>query len=132
LDILNRLVAATLCVSVFCMGLTPARARAGRRTLSDVAAPAAEEPAAADATVVTRSLRDAIPAASFVAAPPDSVEEDDFFLPTETDNKKLLRDITVFVIVSVFVAFFIVKVFIEKDDDPPPDSGGGKPVPLPQ
>ncbi len=73
-------------------------------------------------------LRDALPAVAHASEPPDS-SEDEFFLPKETDNKKLIRDITVFVIVSAFVAFFIIKVFIEKDEDPPPPDNNGKPLP---
>lgn len=128
-NVLNRVIAVALCVTVLCMGLTPPRARADEEARAD-SAETAQEPAGV--SVASHRLRDAIPASSFVAAPPDTAEEDPFFLPEETDKKKLIRDITVFVIVCAFVAFFIVKVFIEKDDDPPPDDDGGKPVPLPE
>jgi hypothetical protein len=129
---LHRVVTVALCVTVFFMGLTPARARAAGADRQGSAAPAGDEPAQSAATAVSYRLRDAVPAASFVTAPPDTIEDDDFFLPEETDNKKLVRDIAVFVIVAVFVAFFIIKVFIEEDDDPPPDDGNGKPITPPQ
>jgi hypothetical protein len=62
------------------------------------------------------------------AAEPDSTE-DEFDFPDEEKNH-LARDITVFVIASAFVAFFIIKVFLEGDTDTPEDDGGGgKPIP---
>ncbi len=125
LSILNRVVAVALCVTVFVSGLPPAPSRAADGEV------AAATDAAEVASTVSYRLRDAVPASSFIAAPPDSTE-DDFFLPEETDNRKLVRDIAVFVIVAAFVAFFIIKVFIEKDPDPPPDDPNGKPIPPPQ
>jgi len=61
------------------------------------------------------------------SAQPDTTSEFEF---PEEDNKHLVRDITVFVIVSAFVAFFLIKVFLE-DDPPeqPDDDGGGKVIP---
>jgi hypothetical protein len=47
----------------------------------------------------------------------------------EEDRKHLVRDVTVFVLVSVFVAYFIVKVFIQEDEEAPAEPPGGKPVP---
>jgi hypothetical protein len=52
-------------------------------------------------------------------AQPDTSE---FEFPEE-ENEHLARDITVWVIVASFVAFFIVKVFIEDDDEEPEDDG---------
>jgi hypothetical protein len=51
-------------------------------------------------------------------ADPDTSE---FEFPGE-ENEHLVRDITVWVIVAAFVAFFIVKVFIEDSDDEPEDN----------
>ena len=48
----------------------------------------------------------------------------------EEEGKHLYRDIAVFVVVTVFLAFFIIKVFIEEDEPPEEDGGGGgKPIP---
>ena len=63
-------------------------------------------------------------------AEPDSTE-DEFEFPDEEKNH-LARDITVFVIASAFVAFFIIKMFLEGDtDSSETDDGGGKPIPQP-
>lgn len=59
-------------------------------------------------------------------ADPDTTE---FDFP-EDEHKHLARDITVWVIASAFVAYFIIKVFIEKDDEPAPDNKPpGKTIP---
>ncbi len=60
-------------------------------------------------------------------ADPDSTG---FEFPEEEKNH-LIRDVTIFVIVAVFAAYFIVKVFLEGDtEDDVPDEGNGKPAPL--
>jgi hypothetical protein len=111
-DRLKQFIALLVCAALVAAGFPPRPARA---TAS--ASPGNEY-----------LLRDALPAVAHASEPPDS-SEDEFFLPKEEDNKKLIRDITVFVIVSAFVAFFIIKVFIEKDEDPPPPDNNGKPLP---
>jgi hypothetical protein len=67
------------------------------------------------------------PAATSAFAFSDTTE---FDFPDE-DRSHLARDITIFVIVSAFVAFFIVKVFIEDDPEEPrvPVGTGGKGTP---
>jgi hypothetical protein len=50
-------------------------------------------------------------------ADPDTSE---FEFP-EDENKHLVRDITVWLVAAAFVAFFIIKVFIEEDEEAPPD-----------
>ena len=74
----------------------------------------------------TRSLRYAVPTTGGYAQP-DSTE---FEFPEE-GKKHLVRDITVFVIVSAFVAYFLIKVFLEgdKDEGGSDDGGNGKPPP---
>jgi hypothetical protein len=126
---LNRVVAVVLCVTVVVTGLSPLPA--GAAGAERAARPGATPPGSLEGTQVSYRLRDAVPASSLVAAPPDTTE-DDFFLPEETDNKNLVRDITVFVIVTAFVAYFIIKVFIENDPDPPPDDTNGKPITPPK
>lgn len=111
-DWLKQFIALLVCAAIVAAGLPRGPARA-----AGSASPGNEY-----------FLRDALPAVAHASEPPDSTE-DEFFLPKEEDNKKLIRDITVFVIVSAFVAFFIIKVFIEKDEDPPPPDNNGKPIP---
>jgi len=61
----------------------------------------------------------------FASSDPDSTE---FQFPEEDNH--LVRDITVFVIVSAFVAFFLIKVFLEGDtDEENGGDDGGKPPP---
>ncbi len=73
-------------------------------------------------------LRDAVAGAGFAAAPEDTT--DDEFLPEEHDTKKLIWDITAWVIGAALVAFFIIKVFIEKDPDESDGGGSTKPDPF--
>ena len=131
LSTLNRTIALAVCVCVVLAGVPAPETRAGDERPASPPPQAAEDAVPLQLAASARVLRDAVPVASFVAAPPDT-GDDDFFLPEETDKKKLIQDIAVFVIVAVFVAFFIIKVFIEKDEDTPPDDGGGKPIPNPQ
>ena len=49
----------------------------------------------------------------------------------EKTSKQLVKDITVFVIVSAFVGYFLVKVFLEGDEEETPDDDGGKIIPDP-
>ncbi len=53
---------------------------------------------------------------------PDTTE---FEFPEE-EKKHLVRDVTIFVIASVFVAFFVIKVFLEGDTDEETPTNGGK------
>ena len=54
------------------------------------------------------------------ASEPDSTEEGLEF--PEDEGSHLARDITVFVIVSAFVGYFIIKVFLEGDTDEETDT----------
>jgi hypothetical protein len=76
-------------------------------------------------------LRDAIPAAVTASDPPDTTE-DGFTLPDEKSKKKLTKEIVMWVVVAAFVAYFIVKVFIEKDDASSDSGNNGKPITPPQ
>jgi len=55
--------------------------------------------------------------------------EPDYEFPEEEEDRHLLRDITVWVIVTAFVGFFIIKVFLEGDTDQEPPPEGGKTFP---
>lgn len=111
----NRYVAVLL-VCAFVLYINP---RAGRA--SDAlpeGKPTADEAAAwhADEAGAEASSR-------FAYAYSDTTE---FEFPEE-ENDTLLRDIAVFVVASAFVAYFIIKVFLEGDtEEPPPDDGGKK------
>ncbi len=49
--------------------------------------------------------------------------------PEDEDDDHLIRDVAVFVVVAAFLAFFIVKVFLEGDEADPPVDDGGKEIP---
>ena len=51
--------------------------------------------------------------------------------PEEEEEKRehLIRDIGIFMVVSAFLAFFLVKVFLEGEEEERPDDGGGKEIP---
>jgi hypothetical protein len=123
----RQIIAGTVMVCLLSTGLWRtgfADARAQANTRVHAAAPA---PAPAS----DHFLRDSIPATSFAADPPDTTD-DDFVLPEEKSKKQLAKEIAIWTLAVAFVAFFIVKVFIEDDDEPADDGGGGKDVPPPQ
>jgi len=92
----------------------------GAATSDEATAVIVPEQVAASATT-GQPLR--LGAFAFALAQPDSTEEG-FEFPEEEESH-VTRDIIAFVIGSAFVAFFIIKVFLEGDtDDPPPDDGG--------
>lgn len=101
----------------------------GARAQTNMRVEASPEPAARPAD--DHFLRDSIPATSFAAAQPDTTE-DDFVLPEEKSKGQLAKEIAIWVIAAAFVAFFIVKVFIQEDEEPDDDDDGGKDIPLPQ
>jgi hypothetical protein len=61
-------------------------------------------------------------------AEPDTT---DFEFPGEEESH-LIRDISIFLIASAFVGYFIIKVFLEGDteESEDEDEGNGKPTPL--
>ena len=126
--VFRRIVAGLLTLCVPCLafprsGVSVAHAQTNMRVQQS----AQPENAPAD----DHFLRDSIPATSAALDPPDTTD-DDFVLPEEKEKKKLAKEIAVWLIAAAFVAFFIVKVFIEKDDEPSKDGGNGKDVPPPQ
>jgi hypothetical protein len=126
---------ATVAVAIVAAGIPP-RARAGAGPLRHGAGSpnAAAGPVRPGPTVAVAPRRDAANLLRFgalgYAAEPDSTA-DEFDFPDE-EQSHLARDITIFVIVSAFVGFFLIKVFLEGDtDDSGGDDGGGKTVPAP-
>jgi len=53
----------------------------------------------------------------------------DYEFPEEEEAKGVWKDVAIWLVVAGFVAFFIIKVFLEGDKDEPVDDSGGKPDP---
>jgi len=74
-------------------------------------------------------------AAPEIAAPPDALgtyalqDTTEYDFPEEEDQKRLWRDVALWVIVAGFVAFFVIKVFLEGEKDETEEDEGGKPIP---
>jgi hypothetical protein len=64
--------------------------------------------------------------AAFAAA--DTTE---YEFPEEEKHRNIVREVTLWVVVSAFVAFFMIKVFLQGDTSTPPPSKTGKPPPPP-
>jgi hypothetical protein len=103
----------------------PRAAHAG----TNIRVEAAAEPAARPDN--DHFLRDAIPATLAATAPPDTID-DGFTLPEEKSKKQITKEIIMWTVVAAFVAFFIVKVFIEKDNSTTTSGSNGKPITPPQ
>jgi hypothetical protein len=63
-------------------------------------------------------------------APADTAEVE-FPEDEETSRKELIKDMGVFVVVSAFIGYFIVKVFLEGDTEELPPDDDGKIIPDP-
>jgi hypothetical protein len=122
-----------LVACIICCGLPRPRAATSRiprgaQTSNEAAALPIADPAPPAPGAVTRAVATGEPVLAYGAlsasAEPDTT---DFEFPD--DEKHLARDITVWVIASAFVAFFIIKVFLEEDtDEPDDDSPPGKQI----
>jgi hypothetical protein len=67
-----------------------------------------------------------LPTADFLASSAvNDTTEVDFPLDAEEEGKHLYRDIGIFLVVSAFVGYFIVKAFLQGDteEEPPPKKG---------
>ena len=102
-------------------GVRPARAQTHMRVQ------ASAEPGPAN----DHFLRDAIPATLAASTPPDTADTG-FTLPEEKSKKQITKEIVMWTLIAAFVAFFIVKVFIEKDNSSSNSGSNGKPIPPPQ
>ena len=130
--VLNKCLVSVV-LAAFSLYVFPVRALAGetfvygKKSPNEAASPGSFEDSSGDSSDGTfNSLRYAIPATGGFAEPDSS----GFEFP-EDENKHLVRDITVFLIASAFVAIFLIKVFMEEDteEDNPDDGGNGKPPP---
>ncbi|MGD8415039.1 MAG: hypothetical protein PVF33_12450 [Candidatus Latescibacterota bacterium] len=125
--VLNRSLASVVLLAFICYVL-PVNVFAGndlkpgKKSADEAATLHSQDPAPADSTP---PLRYAVPLSGGYSEP-DSTE---FDFPEE-EGKHLYRDIAVFTIISVFVAYFVIKVFLEGDtEDNTQDDGGGKQPP---
>lgn len=124
--ILNRYVTCLVLVA-FVAYVVPGPALgkgsfAGGKTTAEEAASWQTQPG--DKTVEIATLSMANPLGGGYAQP-DTTE---FDFPEE-ESKHLYRDITIFLIVSAFVGYFIVKVFLQGDTEEEPEETGGKKIP---
>jgi hypothetical protein len=127
--VLNKYVVFTALIAFICY-ILPVQATpgggfvAGKKSADEAASPQKEDSKSSEGF---KSLRYAVPMAHSFSQP-DSTE---FEFPEE-EKKHLVRDITIFLIVSAFVAYFLVKVFLEgdKDEEGGDDGGGKQPPPL--
>ncbi len=70
------------------------------------------------------------PAPSFLAASAFADTTDlEFPEDEEVNQKNLVRDVSIFIVASAFVAFFLIKVFLEGDTQEPPPDDNSKPIP---
>ena len=70
------------------------------------------------------------PSMGYVASTADDdTTEVDFPIEEELKREHLYRDIAIFLVLSAFVGYFIVKVFLEGDTDEPPPPKKGKQIP---
>ncbi len=113
-----------LCLTC-CSGAPALGNRRGSRSADEAARPAASDD---EKTAFTLSGWE--PSAGFLAASALADTTDTEFPEVEEEGRKhLVRDIGVFLIVSAFVAYFVIKVFLEGDTDQPPPDDGGKVIP---
>jgi len=128
--VLERITTFAVALSMIAAGL-PRGASASWSGGAATAAEAAKSGTTAERRVSEREVEAGQPVLAMGAFAAGYVDPDttEFDFP-EDDHKHLARDITVWVIASAFVAYFIIKVFIEKDDEPAPDDKPpGKTIP---
>lgn len=71
------------------------------------------------------------PQVAFPGAQPDSLPPAGGYFEEEEEGKHLYRDIGIFLIVSAFVGYFLVKVFLEGETEEQTTDDGGKDIPNP-
>jgi hypothetical protein len=129
INAVERVTAHVVFVSFLCLaccGGTPAIGdRRGART-SDEAARRVESDGEPEGFTLSGWVRaTGLVAAGGVA----DTTETEFPEDDEEGREHLVRDIGIFLVVSAFVGYFIVKVFLEGDTEEPPPTGGGKVIP---
>lgn len=115
----RRLVVITLCCSVVAFGVPLRRAAAAGewRRGNDTAAEAAA------VTLVGGFASSGL----FSAAHGDTVGYE--FPEDEEKPRNVVKDVIVWTAIAGFVAFFVIKVFLEGDTDTPEPPSGGKDAP---
>lgn len=122
IDAVKKTVVFTLVVALVAVGL-PHPAHSGLARGAGTASEAASMPEASSSPESPQvSADDAAPVLAFGAmAAFDEPDTTEFQFPEEKKSS-LAKDITVWVIASAFVAYFIIKVFLEKDKEEPVDN----------
>ena len=113
----------TLAIAINCLAW-PARAASDRPM--PVGQPTADRAAA---TQLQGSDEKVSPFAVIQHSLAYSDTTDDYPFPEEEEQKHLWRDVAVWLIAAGFVAYFIIKVFLEGDKDQPPTQEPGKQPP---
>jgi len=130
-NIFTRLLALVLCVGWLGLVCASDRPRGGPYR----GEPTADQAARLDRTAGAEksySLSSWEPSGEFLSAAAFSdTTEVDFPEDEEKSKKQMVKDIGVFVIVSAFVGYFIIKVFLEGDTEEPPPDDDGKIIPDP-
>jgi hypothetical protein len=121
----RKFLSLTLAIMVF---LCPLEAGALSRSLMIKGAGNSEDIASASKVLATKPPNPKLERGFNDLAPSDTASQS-ATLPTEEKKNHLARDITVFVITSAFVGYFIAKVFIQGDTSSSPSSGNGKDIP---
>ncbi len=119
----TKVVAYTVCVALVSL-LYPARTVQASDSWRGAAS--AREAAAARVAPGSSALSSlgVVPGLLAFAAAADTTQFE--FPEEEKGQKHLVRDIAVFVMVSAFVGYFLVKVFLEGDNPEPPSTDDGK------
>lgn len=127
-----RVTTLVLCGAFLCL-TWPAAPLAGGTV--GAGAPTSSEAAGVDFPRKTERVFNFVnwrPAPSFFAAGASAfadTTELEFPEDEEVNEKNLVRDVGIFIVVSAFVGFFLIKVFLEGDTQEPPPDDNGKPIP---
>jgi hypothetical protein len=126
--LIRKLLVYGICCAFACLTY-PRKTAAEKPVLEGVGT--SEEAAAPELTRAandTYTLAGWQPSVAFLAssARADTTELE---FPEDEEGKHLVRDIGIFIIVSAFVAYFIIKVFLEGDKEEPPPPENGKEIP---
>jgi hypothetical protein len=86
------------------------------------------KPTSDEAAAPTLPVRNVLPFGALGEAYAFS-DTTDYEFPEEEEEKGVWKDVALWVVVAGFVAFFVIKVFLEEEKDEPPKEEGGKEIP---
>ena len=118
-----------VCAALIMLSVSPWNAVAAPRILTGAAT--AGEAASPELLLTPLTQETSGPNSMFSSAQPDSMGPDGGYFEEEEEGKNLYRDIGVFLIISAFAGYFIIKVFLEGETEEPPVDNGGKDIPNP-